>query len=151
MIVSVTANTTLDLTLFVPDFDWGRTIRASDYIYSMGGKPTDASYILGTLGTPSLALGFAAGATGSKVEAMLRGRGVNTDFVQVDGETRICINLVVTDGRGQTTVTTNMMQVTPAHLDQLRARYNEALATATVVVLGGTLPHGIAPDFYPEL
>lgn len=151
MIVSVTANTTLDLTLFTPGWEWNRTIRAADYIYSMGGKPTDASWILGELGIPSLALGFAAGANGQKVEALLRAKGVTREFIQVDGETRVCVNIVIQDGTtGQTTITTNMMEVRPEHLDALRQRYLEALDQATVVVLGGTLPRGLQPEFYTD-
>jgi tagatose 6-phosphate kinase len=150
MIVTVTANTTLDLTLFMPGWEWNKTIRAVDYIYSMGGKPTDASYILGTLGIPSLALGFAAGANGQKVESLLRGKGVTTEFIQVDGETRVCVNVVVPGGIGQTTITTNMMQVRDEHVAQLRQRYSEVLPQATLVVLGGTLPKGMQPDFYTD-
>lgn len=150
MIVTVTANTTLDLTLFIPTFELGKTIRATDALFSMGGKPTDASLILGTNGIPSLALGFAAGTTGQKVEGILQARGVTTDFVQVNGETRTCVNIVVADMQQQMTITTNMMEVAPEHLALLREKYQTALAKATVVVLGGTLPRGIQPDFYPE-
>jgi 1-phosphofructokinase family hexose kinase len=151
MIVTVTANTTLDLTLFMPHWEWNKTIRAADYIYSMGGKPTDASWILGELGIPSLALGFAAGANGQKVEALLRSKGVTPEFIQVDGETRVCVNVVVQDdSTGQTTITTNMMEVRPEHLAQLRQRYVEVLDQATVIVLGGTLPRGMSPEFYTD-
>ena len=72
MIVTVTANTTLDQTLFVSAFQKNRTMRATDTVQSMGGKPTDASWILGELGIGSLALGFAAGTTGDRVESMLQ-------------------------------------------------------------------------------
>jgi tagatose 6-phosphate kinase len=151
MIVSVTANTTLDLTVFMPGWEWNKTIRATDYIYSMGGKPTDASWILGEFGIPSLALGFAAGANGQKVESLLRAKGVNPEFIQVDGETRVCMNVVIQDGKtGQTTITTNMMDVRPEHIEALRNRYQQALDDATVVVLGGTLPKGMTPDFYTD-
>ncbi|HEX2623464.1 MAG TPA: 1-phosphofructokinase family hexose kinase [Phototrophicaceae bacterium] len=150
MIVTVTANTTLDLTLFVPNFEFGKTIRATESLYSMGGKPTDASWILGTLGIPSLALGFAAGASGQKVEAMLRSRGVTTDFIQVNGETRTCVNVVVADIQQQMTITTTMMEVLPEHIVALREKYIAILdqGTVNVVTLGGTLPRGMQPDFY---
>lgn len=150
MIVTVTANTTLDYTVTIPYFQMYRTIRATDALYTMGGKPTDASWILGELGIPSLALGFAAGMNGQRVEAMLREKGVEVEFIQVNGETRLCLVIITQDGSGQSTITTSMMEVNDEHVQQLRTRYLKALAQATVVVLGGTLPKGMRPEFYTD-
>ena len=148
MILSLTPNSTLDVTVFVPQLLTNRTIRASRTVHSMGGKPTDAAWILGRMGVGSLALGFAAGAIGDKVIAMLRDFGIITDFVAVDGETRI--NTVIIDEHSgeHTTITTASMHVTPAHIDDLLRRYAKALEQATVVITGGSLPPGMQPDFY---
>lgn len=150
MIVTVTANTTLDHTVVIPALEKGRTIRAAQSTFSMGGKPADASFILGALGIPSLALGFAAGVIGQKVEELLRARGVVTDFVPVGGETRINTIIVTQDGGEQTTITTSTLEVSPEHLDALRAKYAAALEKARCVVLGGTLPAALSPAFYTE-
>ena len=152
MIVTVTANTTLDLNVFVPTFELGRTIRASKTIQSMGGKPTDASWILGELGIPSVALGFAGGATGKKVESMLQARGVTTDFDWVPGETRTNVVIVVENGNApQTTITTTTMQIDEEQIESLRWRYGAALQAASCVVTGGTLPAGVPPSFYHDI
>lgn len=150
MIVTVTANTTLDLNVFVPTFEKNRTLRASRTIQSMGGKPTDASWILGELGIPSLALGLAGGATGQKVEAMLRSRGVSTDFTPAEGETRTNVVIIAEDEGWHTTITTTTMHVPQEALDALRQRYTQALNDASVVIIGGTLPQGLQPSFYTE-
>ncbi|MBZ0287829.1 MAG: 1-phosphofructokinase family hexose kinase, partial [Anaerolineae bacterium] len=150
MILTVTANTTLDYTLTVPRLAMYQTIRATDALYSMGGKPTDASWILGELGIPSHALGFAAGVNGKRVEDMLRTKGVTPEFIQVNGETRVCVVIIVADGSGQTTITTNMMDVEDQHVRQLRTRYIETLNEATIVVIGGTLPRGMHSEFYTD-
>lgn len=150
MIVTVTTNTTLDRTLFVPNFGLNRTIRATRTVLSMGGKPTDASFILGELGIPSLALGFAAGLTGQTAEAMLRRRGVTVDFIPVGGETRINTVIVCEDGSGQSTITTSTLEVSPAHIAALRQRYTAALPEATCIVIGGTVPRGFALEHYAE-
>lgn len=150
MIVSLTPNTTLDLTVFVPKLAPNATIRATRTYHSMGGKPTDASFILGRMGIGSLALGLAAGAVGDKVKAMLETEGVRTDFVAADGETRI--NIVICDEHSSehTTITTASMSVSPAQLDALRACYIKALNRASVVITGGSLPPGVKPAFYAE-
>lgn len=151
MITTLTTNTTVDQTLFVDSFQFNRTMRATQTAWSMGGKPTDASWILGELGIPSLALGFAAGPMRAKLEALLHQRGVLTDFVACSGETRVNTVIVSQDGQGQATITTNTLEVLPEHLDALRARYFAALDQATVIVTGGTLPRGVEPSLYKEL
>lgn len=150
MIVTVTANTTLDHTVFVASFIPNKTIRAVNSIFSMGGKPTDASWILGEMNIPSLALGFAAGAMGQKAEALLHKKGVRTDFIQVEGETRINSVIIAQDTRAHTTITTNTLEIFPEHLAALKIKYLDALERASCVVIGGTLPKGVEPAFYAE-
>lgn len=151
MIVSLTPNTTLDLTVFIPKLVTNTTIRATRTVHSLGGKPTDASWILGRMGVDSLALGLAAGAVGAKVKSMLEDFGVTANFEEADGETRI--NTVIMDENSgeHTTITTASMQVRPEHLVPLRERYLAALSSATVVITGGSLPPGMTPDFYFEV
>ena len=150
MILTLTPNTTLDLTVFVARLATNTTIRATRTVHSMGGKPTDASFILGKMGAGSLALGLAAGVIGDKVEAMLRAEGATVDFVPASGETRI--NTVIIDEHTgeHTTITSASMQVTAAQLAELKARYIRALDQATIVILGGSLPAGVQPEFYAE-
>lgn len=151
MILTLTANTTLDLTLVVPAYQADATIRATETYHSMGGKPTDAAWILGRMGMPNHALGLSAGAIGEKVKGMLAAFGVTSDFVEADGETRI--NTVIVDEQlgKQTTITTKTMFVTDAHLAELKAKYIDALKHATVLITGGSLPHGMTPAFYVEV
>ncbi|MCY4145891.1 MAG: hexose kinase [Chloroflexi bacterium] len=151
MIVSLTPNTTLDLTVFVPRLRTNTTIRATRTVHSMGGKPTDASWILGRRGITSLALGLAAGAVGEKVAGMLRELGVAVDFIEAAGETRI--NTVIVDQAAgeHTTITSASMQARPDDVAALLARYERALAQATVVITGGSLPPGMTPDFYANV
>ena len=150
MIVSLTPNTTIDLTVFVPKLITDTTLRASRTVYSLGGKPTDASWILGRMGVPSLALGLAAGSVGDKVKDMMEADGVTTDFVSAEGETRIN-TVIIDESTGEhTTITSASMLVKPGHLDALRERYALALKSASVVITGGSLPPGMDPEFYVE-
>ncbi len=151
MIVTLTLNTGLDQTLVVPAYDKNRTLRATQSALSMSGKPACASFVLGTLGIESLALGCIAGSVGVAVDAMLRARGVRTAFTQVDGQSRInAVTLDRSDGSA-TTVTTSTLIISPEHLTTVRAVYAHVLDTASVVVLGGTLPPDIDPTIYASL
>ncbi len=150
MIVTVTANTSMDQTLFLASFEKNTTMRALDVVHGMGGKPTDAAWILGELGIPSLALGFAAGHTGTRIETMLRARGVTTDFIPVGGESRLITVIVDQGDHTQTTITPSTLNVEPQHIVALRERFEQALDGATCVVLGGTLPASMEPSFYTD-
>jgi 1-phosphofructokinase family hexose kinase len=149
MIITLTPNTGIDHTLQVSSFHLNQTIRASDAAWGMGGKATDVSWILGKLGVPTRALGFVAGPNGLRMDSMLHERGVDTDFVWVEGETRLNMVLVVS-GEGQSTITTSSLQVSPEHLSQFAARYEKALESATCVVMGGSLPRGVPVYFYKD-
>ena len=61
MILTVTPNTAIDWTILVQHFVWNETLRASQNVWGMGGKPADASWVLGELGFPTRAMGFSAG------------------------------------------------------------------------------------------
>ena len=149
MIITLTPNTGVDYTLQVSSFQLNSTIRATDVAWGMGGKAIDASWILGKLGVQNRALGFAAGPNGSRMESMLRERGVETDFVWVDGESRLNTVLVV-PGEGQSTITSSSLQVSPEHVSALFTNYQKALEGASCVVMGGSLPKGVPVEFYAE-
>jgi len=149
MILTVTLNPAVDRTYLIKDFAWNRTIRSGQAILGMGGKGTDASWVLGELGYANLALGFAAGDTGRLMEKMLRARGCRTDFVWVEGETRT--NIVIIGEGGQSTLTEPGLQIGAGALERLRRKFNKALKTASCVVIGGTVPPGIGASIYAEL
>ena len=142
MIVTVTPNTAVDKVLFVEDFSCGRTIRSSHSAWGVGGKGACASWIMGELGVPSLALGFAAGTAGKRLEEMLRARGVRTDFVITGGETRVNV-VVVCKARGdQSTITEQALSILPHHVAALDDKVRGALSGASCLLLGGRVPSG---------
>ncbi len=149
MIITLTPNTGIDHTLQLSSFQLNSTIRATDSAWGMGGKATDVSWILGKLGILTRALGFAAGPNGLRMDKMLRERGVETDFVWVDGETRLN-SIIVVPGQGQSTITSSSLNVSPQHLSEFAARYQNALEGASCVVMGGSLPGGVPVEFYAE-
>jgi 1-phosphofructokinase family hexose kinase len=149
MIISVTPNTAIDYSLQVPEFRLGRTIRAVESAWGMGGKAADAGWILGHWGVKNLALGFAAGVNGHRMEAMLRERGCQTDFVWVNGETRL--NIVVCSDGKHSTFTSSTIDVSPVHIDAFFSKYKLALEKASCLVVGGTLPRGVSSDFFANV
>lgn len=151
MIVTVTPNTGLDQTLIIDHMPFNQARRVKDSMLSMAGKPADASYILGQMGVSSRAMGFAAGTFGEQVTAMLREKGVTPDFVTVGGQTRLNTVIVTTDEHTHTTLTTDTLKVEPDHVSALIARFTAILPSASVVVMGGSLPSSAPQDLYIDL
>jgi 1-phosphofructokinase family hexose kinase len=151
MIVAVNPNTAIDRVLFVPRFELGKTIRATQVVGGMGGKANDAAWILGELGYRPLVLGFAAGDSGRTMQHMLEARGVTVDFTWVGGTTRLNTVIVSRQEGAQTTITAEGLDVSAGHLDDLCGRYARALEEAQCVIIGGSLPKGVPPAFYAEL
>lgn len=150
MILTVTPNSTIDWTIILPYFKWNQTIRSKKAVWGMAGKPADASWILGELGIPNLAIGFAAGIAGEKMITMLQKKGVETDFVWVDGETRINVHLVNEDNGGQSTLVVDTLIISYEYKRQLWELYTTALEDAAAVIIGGSLPKDIGAEFYKE-
>jgi 1-phosphofructokinase family hexose kinase len=149
MIVSITPNTAIDYTLCVSEFTLGRTIRSTESAWGMGGKAADAAWILGRWGIGNLALGFAAGPNGHRMEKMLLDRGCQTEFVWVGGETRL--NTVLCMNGKHSTFTSSTLEVTSQHVEMFYTLYRQALDQATCVVVGGSLPHGVPITFFDEV
>ena len=150
MILTLTLNTAIDHILHIPAFELGETIRSSRSYLAMGGKGTDASYILGTLGIPNIAMGFKAGIFGAKMESMLRARHVIPDFVEVDGETRIS-TLIIEDGGGQSTFTTDTLDIASPQIVELIERFDTHLEQIGCVIFGGTPPKGFPQEVFVDL
>jgi len=151
VIITITLNTCIDHVTYVPRWQPDSTLRAAQTLECIAGKPTDASYILAEMGIGSRALGFKAGHTGDIVERLLRGRSIDTHFIEVDGETRRNLVVISEAPRQQTTITASTLWATSDHATQLEAVLETMLQDASCVVLGGTLPNGINADYYRAL
>lgn len=151
MIVTVTLNTAIDRTYFIEDFSWNKTIRSSCSVIGMGGKATDASWILGELGYQNTAMGFAAGDVGRQIDRMLRQRGSMTDFVWTQGESRTNIVIVSDRGLGQSTLVSGGLDISDQDIETFKDKCQKTLKKASCVVIGGSVPIGLDLSIYTEL
>jgi 1-phosphofructokinase family hexose kinase len=151
MIVTVTLNTAIDRTFIIDQFAWNKTIHSSQSVVGMGGKGTDASWILGELGYDNTALGFAAGDVGKQIDRMLRARGSRTDFVWVKGESRTNVIVVSEQGHKQSTLVSGGLEISDHNVAMFKNKFMEAVTNAGCVVIGGSIPIGLEPSIYTEI
>jgi 1-phosphofructokinase family hexose kinase len=151
MILSVTLNPCIDQTLFVDGLkvhDTNRVVRAET---DAGGKGINLSRVAVELGAESLATGFLGGGPGAYIRKVLDIQGVQHDFVEIEGNTRI--NFSVEDGGGEAPTTFNSKgpTVSAKEWDRLFALVTKHTQTADWVALGGSLPKGVPVEAYFEI
>lgn len=93
MIYTLTFNPSIDYVINVEDFKPGKINRVvNEYKYA-GGKGINVSRVLKNLGIDNKALGFVGGFTGEFIISSLKSQGVDSDFIRVNGDTRINVKL----------------------------------------------------------
>ena len=88
MIVTVTMNPAIDKTVEIGEFQHGGLNRIKKVEYDAGGKGINVSKTIYELGGNTIATGFLGGNGVRTIENVLKEKGIQCDFVWVDGETR---------------------------------------------------------------
>ncbi len=143
MILTVTANPTIDRVLFVRDFAMQDVVRAEREVVSPSGKGIDVSMILHELGAPTLAISLNAGLSGAMLAALLAQRGVPCHFIAAQGETRVAALITdVAQGR-QSTLLAPTLTASPQQLDALVEQVIVHAGSSWGLVCAGSLPPGL--------
>ena len=151
MIVTVTLNAAIDRTLTVPNFQFGQRHRASAGLTLAGGKGINVARALKRLGVPVVATGLAGGRTGTRIVEELTGEAILNDFVRIADESRTSTAVVDPGGGSFTEINEWGPLAQPEELEMLVEKLRYLSRGADFVVLAGSLPRGVAPDFYSEL
>lgn len=89
MIYTLTFSPAVDYVVDVDNLKIGAINRTKNEIFMPGGKGINVSIVLSNLGIKSKALGFVGGFSGEFIKDELKKKNIETDFVDVDGITRI--------------------------------------------------------------
>lgn len=147
MIVTLTANPSLDRTIEVADLRPGAVIRARASRVDAGGKGVNVARALAAHGRTVKAVLPSGGAEGAQLEALLSSAGLDVLTVPVAGSIRANVTVVEADG-----TTTKLNEPGPRlsgdELDALAATLCVAAASAEWVVLSGSLPPGTPASWY---
>ena len=93
MIYTVTFNPSLDYYVQVNNIKSGMVNRTVSERLAVGGKGLNVSLALKELGDETLALGFVAGFTGKAILDKVTALGLNHNFIQVAGQSRINVKI----------------------------------------------------------
>lgn len=92
MVYTVTLNPALDYYLKVSEIKDDVQTAEKTALY-FGGKGINVSVVLSNLNVENIALGFVGGFIGEKLCSLLSAEHINTDFVNIDGDTRINVKI----------------------------------------------------------
>ena len=150
MIVTLTANPSVDRTIEVAALRPGTVIRALASRVDAGGKGVNVARALAAHGRKATAVLPSGGAEGTQLEALLAGSGLDLRIVRIAESIRANVTVVEADG-----TTTKLNEPGPRlsqdELDALAVTLTDAAAQADWVVLCGSLSPGAPVGWYAEL
>jgi 1-phosphofructokinase family hexose kinase len=151
MIYTVTLNPAVDREMTVDAIAFDTVLRALEWRVDCGGKGFNVARMLKSLGTSSVALGFAAGKSGEMLNDKLQSLGIETAFVWVDGETRTNVSIVSAENGQYVKANEPGPTINEAGLAQLAQKTRDLVQAGDWWVLAGSLPPGVEPGYYTEL
>ncbi|MHA6197253.1 1-phosphofructokinase [Pseudomonas wadenswilerensis] len=149
-ILTLTLNPALDVTVSLDALRPGAVNRASAQHSHAAGKGLNVAQVLADLGHQLSVSGFLGVDNLGPFEALIQQRGFVDGFVRVPGETRSNIKLVEAGGQ-VTDINGPGPQVDEAARDALLQRLDQLAPGHDAVVVAGSLPRGITPEWLEQL
>ncbi|MEH7347678.1 1-phosphofructokinase [Gottfriedia acidiceleris] len=147
MIYTVTLNPSIDYIVEVDDIELGKINRMKRENKFPGGKGINVSRVLKRLDVESIALGFVGGFTGDFIKNVLGNERVSSEFVQVEGDSRINIKL---KSQLETEINGQGPAISEEKLDQFFYKLKQ-IKKGDYVVLAGNIPNTLPSDLYEQL
>lgn len=146
MIYTLTLNPALDYDMYLnEDVDLGHLNLANEVNYRAGGKGINVSKLLKNLNIQSTTIGFVAGFVGDFIKKDIISEGINEEFIDVEGITRI--NVKLNANNEETELTGISPEVTQEKLEELLDKMKN-LQKGDILILSGSIPSSIVSNFY---
>ncbi|MEY2194918.1 1-phosphofructokinase [Neobacillus sp. BF23-41] len=147
MIYTLTLNPSVDYIVKLESFQLGELNRTINEAKFPGGKGINVSTVLNQFGTKSKALGFIGGFTGAYIEQYLHNEKIDTDFVQVDEDTRINVKIKTSQESEINAIGPNISE---QNFKRLKQKIHH-LGADDLLVLAGSIPASLPKTTYEEL
>lgn len=121
-----------------------------DRTEAAGGRGVNASHVIHSFGGKTLALLASGGATGGRMEKLLAHLAFPFEVVRVNSETRV--NLTISDKQGLTVKLNEVgAPLDKKEVDEIFRLVEARMAGAEWLMICGSIPPGVAPQFYCEV
>jgi tagatose 6-phosphate kinase len=150
MITTVTLNATMDKTCFLGDLQIGRVNRVPVMHCYPGGKGINAARVAHHLGCPVLTTGFVAGFNGSYIETELSKQGLLHDFVRVNGESRVSLNIIDRFNGKTTEILEHGPTIASDDVLAIKDKVRQVATYSSVIAICGSIPEGAPANLYAD-
>jgi tagatose 6-phosphate kinase len=151
MILTVTLNPTVDKTYEVEKFVPGEVVRVKESRQAAAGKGIQVAKVAKLLGESVSATGYIGGHNGEYIKEFLEKAGISADFIQVEGETRTCINVKDLSSGRTTEILERGAPVPEKQQEEFLNNYKKLLVGCEIVAICGSVPSGIEKNVYVQL
>lgn len=148
MLYTVTFNPSLDYYVKVPNLKSGAVNRTSQERLAIGGKGINVSLELMELDRKTQALGFIAGFTGKAITAEADKLGLDHDFIEVAGRSRINVKI---KSNTETDINGSGAIITPSDVEKLAQKLRDKLKSGDWVIISGSVPNYLDDKVYAHL
>ncbi|BBM36455.1 1-phosphofructokinase [Pseudoleptotrichia goodfellowii] len=149
MIYTLTLNPALDYDMYIKEDLKTEHLNLADKVnYRAGGKGINVSKVLKNLDVESVAIGYTAGFTGNFIIEDLKKDGIKSEFVELDGNTRINVKV---NGNDKETEITGVSPVISEEKLKLLMEKVSHLKDGDILVLSGSIPESVSKTVYKEL
>ncbi|MBT2215994.1 1-phosphofructokinase [Virgibacillus dakarensis] len=149
MILTITLNPSVDISYKLDHFSIDNVNRVRDVSKTAGGKGLNVTRVLKQLGEEAAATGFLGGSLGDFIRSELSDLGIHDYFIGIKEETRNCI-AVIHEGK-QTEILEAGPTVTENEAVEFLDRLAEYVKKVDLVTISGSLPKGLADNFYNKI
>lgn len=148
MIYTVTFNPSLDYYVKVNNIKSGIVNRTTAERLAVGGKGLNVSLALKELGDETLALGFVAGFTGKYIRDKVTDLGLNFEFIEVGGQSRINVKV---RSNTETDINGSGAEITKNDVNKLVKRLKSLLKEGDWLIVCGSVPSTLDYMTYADI
>jgi tagatose 6-phosphate kinase len=151
MILCLNLNAAIDKTIILSSFEIDKIHRPESVIALAGGKGCNVARALKTLGEIPVVSGWVGGFAGQFIEKELHMKGVQTDFIHTEFESRTCTSILDREKQTMTEIYELGEAVPLEKIDELRDHVTSIIGKYKAITLSGSLPAGVPTNFYADL
>lgn len=149
MILTITANPSVDMSYQLEEFNIDGVTRTDKVIKHAGGKGIHVGYVLHDLGEEVVHSGFVGGKLGEFIEEGLEEKGQKAKFIKIKEPTRNCL-AILHEGK-QTEILEAGPTISQAERDEFINKLDEISKGCKVISMSGSLPKGLDASFYEKI
>jgi len=147
MIYTLTLNPAIDYYMSMGNFQLGSLNSLEEGYTLPGGKGINVSKVLKNFSVESKALGFVGGFTGDYIKKHLNEYEIESDFIELQENTRINIKLKTKDSE---TEIAGKSTISRENVKELLKKFEE-IKKDDVVILSGSVPNSISKSIYADI